>query len=334
MAKRNQTITYIRVITSIFVVAFHSYQPFFYDFGIDNNLPQIGVYKFLFLLMQLFRMPVFFFLSGFVFYYQNSKNNAKFATTMMKKNKRLLLPYLFWSTLGVVVLLPQEISDSINFYLPVQHLWFIQALWGCFIILLALKERVEWPYVLAVALLISITYSYWPRFMCLNAIVRYFVFFALGFYYFKLREVISLKPKYFIILGIILISVYLYTNYYYDFSQVSTWKKGVVAINRVSNALSSFILIVLAYEFFDKSLHMDGDREKPSKLIAFYDIHSYGVYIVHYFIFLNLFKFKEIQSFYKANIVLAPVLMFAFLILSSSCITYMLRKTPYLKRFV
>ncbi len=125
---------FIRAITIILVVIGH-YTP--------ENSPEwyVNLNK----ALHTFRMPVFLFISGFI--YIISRKSDNYGSFIWKKAKRLLLPYYVTSIIVITIkLLTQENAYMQNpvsfdtyfkmFYLPVAgyYLWFIMALLWMFIV--------------------------------------------------------------------------------------------------------------------------------------------------------------------------------------------------------
>lgn len=145
-----------------------------------------------------FHMPLFMFLSGFL--YALSGKGKSYAAFLWKKVKRLLLPYVLVSVLIILIkMLGQNVMNldlknpigPASFYRillgpeAAVHLWFILALWWMFVVV-RLSDGLEWHIaLLAVGLALhylphfipSLTY---PHVFCLNYAAGFFVYFMLG----------------------------------------------------------------------------------------------------------------------------------------------------------
>lgn len=92
-----------------------------------------------------FHMPLFMFVSGYV--YIATKKRSTYGDFLLKKVRRLMVPYLTTSVMVIVIKLLTQGSMSVDnpvtifsfvemFYMPVAgyFLWFIWALWWMFVL--------------------------------------------------------------------------------------------------------------------------------------------------------------------------------------------------------
>ena len=182
------TIEVVRAITIILVVIGH-YSP--------DNAPLW--YNSLLKFIYSFHMPVFLFISGFI--YIATKKEESYLSFLFKKVKRLLIPYFSTSVIIISIKLfsqgnaylenPVTINSYFEiFYLPVAgyFLWFIIALWWMFVITPLFKTRK-----LRLCLfLISAIIAYLPfeptHILCANEFKRMFIYFMLGVTLYDYKE--------------------------------------------------------------------------------------------------------------------------------------------------
>lgn len=153
-----------------------------------------------------FHMPLFFFISGYLYNRHNPCNNlAGYKTNILNKIADLVIPYIIFEFLYVVIgiLMKDEKYSVSNFlksiYEPMSHFWFIYVLFFIYLITPILLYFIRNELLLSVILvLISIfindIYKYSYAFP-LNNILYYMIFFCVGKYFAKNNFNISLNVK-------------------------------------------------------------------------------------------------------------------------------------------
>ena len=137
---RNSSIDTLRGFACILLVAYHVIGPF-PDSGLNV---QNGVLKDVNELLYYIRMPIFTFLSGFVYAWRPFESGWK--TFVSGKIRRLIVPMLFVGTLFALVQIvtPGTNSGVTNWLflhlLPVAHYWFIESLFLLFLLLIPLEH--------------------------------------------------------------------------------------------------------------------------------------------------------------------------------------------------
>ncbi|MBQ9230180.1 MAG: acyltransferase family protein [Prevotella sp.] len=135
----NRQICFLSSFAMLLVVIGHS--------DITDDFKELFIYKWVY----GFHMPLFFFVSGFLFAYTTPKEklgSLNLGTFFKKKLKRLLVPYLFFNTLYFLIKAtlispdqmqhPVELTfDSFLYYTfvnPIGYLWFLPSLIVIFLI--------------------------------------------------------------------------------------------------------------------------------------------------------------------------------------------------------
>ena len=131
--KRLYYITFLQVIGPIFVILGHSI----------NGLPANDILLKIKEIIYVFHMPLFFFISGYLFLYKGGLSNISYKDFMKKKIWRLLFPYF---VLNLIFILPKFLlsgflDDKVNFSISyifrilirprdniLGHTWFLVAL--------------------------------------------------------------------------------------------------------------------------------------------------------------------------------------------------------------
>lgn len=142
-------------------------------------------------------MPLFFFISGCVFGYQEIMNGQKLITSnwVLKKTKRLIIPYLFFGLIYVAPFLVffgyrkglfPYIYNGILLCYDNRHLWFIISLFTIFLVvffinkaLQGLRYRKETIWV--ISLIIYIMRDYFPDIFNLRLSANFLLWFIMGY---------------------------------------------------------------------------------------------------------------------------------------------------------
>lgn len=205
--KRIEEYDVLRVIATICVVIGHScylimggvhYEvPKNSSWVYDSNLFQL--IRFLSGWVYGFHMPLFFLLSGMVFHL---KREGGFWELVKEKARRLLLPYYLC---GYLFMLPVK---RLSGYYSAEdfpqalmkfwhgggdgHLWFLMALFWCFVVFWIIRRAVgskRWPLVLGLALLVQILAGKGSGDLFLfRRGMGYLFWFALGYYFDGFRK--------------------------------------------------------------------------------------------------------------------------------------------------
>ncbi len=186
-----QEIVILRGIGIILVVLGHS------DI-VGQNTPATFLY--LESMVYKFHMPLFMFISGFVFYLTNHQKSVNLSTEFIwKKLYRLILPALVVLTLAFSArfislyikradLGPQLIINFVKMplykeYLPIEFFWFIFTLFYIFCISNILLYCVKQNTMLIVISITLIIFCLWPvsvEFLYIRYISNYLIYFWLG----------------------------------------------------------------------------------------------------------------------------------------------------------
>lgn len=136
-----------------------------------------------------FHMPLFMFLSGFLFGKSNLKDWNVF---VLNKFKRLMGPYFVF---GLLLLYPiciivgdysfsvRDMCSTVFLGVNFKHMWFLEALFIIFIMFYLIRKYiVKYPIVFTfVFVLINFTPSYCPIYFFLPAVATYLLYFHIGF---------------------------------------------------------------------------------------------------------------------------------------------------------
>lgn len=130
------SVSYIRVIAMLLVVLIHCYDLYGSAWNTCNLVP---FYDYMTPMFNYIHLPLFFMISGYLYQKQRTKYQRDKIDFVVKKLKRLMLPYIFWGVLIVLV------SSHVWFELlsGIGHLWFLMTLFVIFLLVHALYPVVE-----------------------------------------------------------------------------------------------------------------------------------------------------------------------------------------------
>lgn len=163
---------------------------------IPDNSPEW--YRMLHDVIYTFHMPLFMFASGYV--YIATKKEISYGQFLMKKIKRLMLPYFVTSAIIISIKILTQGSMSVDnpvtamsylrmFYLPEAgyFLWFIWALWWMFVIVPLFKTPRSRAIFFLLCLVIHYVPMNLPTEFCIAQFKSMLVYFMLGVFVFENR---------------------------------------------------------------------------------------------------------------------------------------------------
>lgn len=148
-------------------------------------------------IIYTFHMPLFMFASGYV--YIATKKDRTYGNFLIKKIRRLMVPYFATSFIVISIKLLTQGSMSVDspvnmwsylrmFYLPEAgaFLWFIWALWWMFVVVELLKSKSSRTFLFVLALVIHyIPMNSLPELFCIAQFKRMILFFMLGIFVYE-----------------------------------------------------------------------------------------------------------------------------------------------------
>lgn len=269
----------------IILVVFGHYVP--------NNCPDwwIMVHD----IIYSFHMPLFMFASGFV-YIATRNVQQSYSTFIVKKIRRLIVPYLVVSFLIISIKLlteshmyvenPKNTMSYIRmFYYPEAgyFLWFIWALWWMFIIIPLFKSKSN----RLILFIISIFFAYIPinvtEILCLAQVKRMFMYFMLGVVVYDWKHMFSYCKKTPIFVYISFFTVLFLFKLY-------RWEETLYIVDTITTLAGIATTISL-------SIYIDKRNSKIKWLLTI-SSSSYIIYLFH----------TTFQGFTKAIIFKIPFL--------------------------
>lgn len=206
-SKRNAVITSVSGFGILLVVLGHSLGvPPDQAASIAEENPSYRIfYKIVVDFIYMFHMPLFFFISGFLYYYSSSNFSSGLVAFLAKKAQRLLIPYFLISTLvyPIKVLLSHLAMRPADFdlagyltsiFIPLQNsiifFWFLPTLFLMMIVSWFLFRKSRYLWLDSTIILVSIvgyfTFDHynltgWASILNIGGVFHNYIFFASGF---------------------------------------------------------------------------------------------------------------------------------------------------------
>ncbi len=296
-----------------------------------------------------FRMPLFFFVSGFVLYKPDFKwtwNNTK--AFICKK----FWPQLFWPTLFLlfycycqgVNFIPSFVSYSRFGYWFTYMLFEFYCLYiliHCILQNIAIRPALRDLFIVMFGFAIMAFSFYINHLMALseksNEIIIaigmqqwfYFIYFVIGS---RLRKYYECYRKYMNkhdILIVICMCVFLLFNMFYD---ILSEKSSLLV-----HLITAFAGIALCFEFFRRNEHVFASNTVVGKIIQYVGRRTLDIYLIHYIVLYSGFRmpFKNIIKEYNPfGELLLSFVVAAMVIVISLIISRVLRMSPIVEKYV
>lgn len=304
--KRDYLFDNLKALLIFLVVLGHMIEPHRYKYE---------VFKFIYISIYAFHMPLFIFISGYF-----SKNLEK---TRENAFKKCIIPYLIWNSLYVILV---SKTFKIMIFQPSWIYWFLLSLflWKFF-----LGEVVKSKYGLLVTVILSLYVGLFPevnRFLSLSRTIVFFPYFILG-YYFKESHLSIIKkiPK---LVSIIGVAILLYVTYalFTKFNISEGFLYGADAYSTLGKsnmegiAIRSFIYIITT----GISIFIISAMTNKKMLISTIGKNTLLIYVLH----------PYVKIFFEKNINMQSTNIFTdiMLIVTASLLTVILLGNDYLNK--
>lgn len=256
-----------------------------------------------------FHMPMFIFISGYIFGYQLEWKRKKinFWNLFQSKIKRLMIPfYIFgflWVLPTMVILgfrdLLHYAIDGFVYALDPRHLWFVMTLFFCYIMFYICRySLIKLHLPITLILIFSLILYIFPfgiAYFQLNNVQEYFLWFSLGYFCFLYKEK---KEIGFVIIALCAILFIITINL----------EENNETILKISSAI---IGIFIFYLISIKSISLNDT--KIGKII---NSNSFGIYLFHpmiiYVLGYKLSKFS-INPIFLTSVIFVATLFLSIL---------------------
>lgn len=303
--KRIEYIDALRGFTMILVVFSHLY------------IPDITPLNKIFI---TFRMPLFFFISGFIAYKANEIwNLSSYTAKLLNKCRIQLIPTLVFGLLFSYIIRNHDLL-TFAFDGYKDGYWFTIVLLGMFIIYYTYNLIISklyagggvWYkniilYVIAIVLWglpyicgvfgISLNNSY-SNLLCLPLLFNYFQFFVLGLIARQFQDKIHqiIENKYFsacIIILFIALFWWLQIDSQHINNSIGLIHRLLLLINIIGRLLVRYLGLIIVYSFFRKYQTSFTQATKIGSSLQYIGRHTLDIYVLHYFFLPNIAPIKE-----------------------------------------
>ncbi len=334
--KKLDEISFIRPILIVLLVLFHAFAPWCGSWRPFEGFQENSVYWWVGKLSYSYMLPMFVFISSYVFAYQRETLGKieNVSQIMVKKFRRLIVPSLLFSIL-YIPLLPKPlfgggifIHNILELLGGLGHMWFLPMLFWCFPLLCMLLKIKSFKIRFAIALIFAIAPTL-PLPLQIGTALTYLFYFLLGYELYRNIENIEDKIKktnLFLVWSLFLIS----------FIGLTILKSEIVdCINGSTIAsklvrLSSTNLATILYSTFGivamlmTAIKYTSSKPLPHRVIKM-GSYCFGVYIFQQFL-LQIVYYHTSLPLYFGNELL-PWIGFVGTLVLSLISSYMLRQT-------
>ena len=249
------------------------------------------------LIFQTFRMPLFFFISGFIAYKDNLNWNFRnYLLGIIKKTKIQLIPTIFFGFIYTYFYLNKNLRDFIIDKSKLGY-WFTISLLEMFFVLYTInllsRKKINKVFIL----IISSTLLYLLKtpfihneflntignILCLHQTFIYFMFFAIGHIASMYKDIFLniLNNKYISAISIVTFFSLSYITFNYD---DAVWNSGLLRIYRfLQGPILGVAGIYCIYNYF--RIHQDSFRSNNfiGKTLQQIGKRTLDIYLLHYF---------------------------------------------------
>lgn len=320
---RLYNITYVRVVVTLFVILFHAYAMYFYS-NLDHgwtDIPYIASYKIFFIVEELVQMPLFTFISGFLFgVLYNQGRYTSFKVFLSKKVQRLIVPYILGAIFYSLVSPFSDGLITLNWFKTIGHLWFLPMLFWCFVFQYLLRNT-NYLVVIILAIFMELIKRQIPNFFCIMGLFHFFVYFSISFYIGK--GVVKMPRNNLLLMVIAIVGSFLAiifdealkdnTDCYISQITPIVWNYNALTklMAHLVLTLTSLSFCVLIINFSKKII------APPNYLFSRLDRTSLGMYIVHLPIMGFISNLSIVRTYAGEHYVLYPIFMFLFIYIVS-----------------
>lgn len=241
-------------------------------------------YKLIHDVIYTFHMPLFMFASGYV--YIATKKNIGYGDFLVKKIKRLMIPYLITSVIVISIKMLTQGNMSVDnpvtwisylrmFYLPEAgaFLWFIWALWWMFVLLPIFKTQKSRTILFLICLIIHYETITLPKEFCIAQCKDMLVFFTLGIFAFENSHICNFLRNYSLSKVILAIVTFIVCEYLY-FSNISS-----DMLKTTLNILLPYVGIFFVIEI--SKLICKYQKIGRNHILIIISMSSYIIYLFH-----------------------------------------------------
>lgn len=333
----------IRPTLILLLVTYHSFAPWCGSWSEFEGFVPNESYKLIARLAYSFMLPMFVFISGYVWSYQRESLNKieTFENLLKKKLKRLYVPSLIFSTLYIIAFDFKRFGGGGNYISLIKdissgyaHLWFLPMLLWCFMIsypIINIKTKLYQCVVVFVLWFLSV--FDFP--LQLSSAFYFLLYFFIGYNYRNFaRKVINITSLNIVILwliyAIVYISMTLLNRYVISYFDVESVDSSIV-FNCFYNFIRTSYGIIGVVAMFMSARFIISRWNVPSMFIMIGD-YCMGVYIFQQFVLHYLYYCTELPLLLGSD--LLPWIALIITIALSLLLSIVLRSTYWGRQLV
>lgn len=349
--KRLEWIDAMRGFTMILVVAYHVAQSSFGEsFKTSSSMP----------FLVIFRMPLFFFISGFLAYKASLVWDFRTFVSMSGKKLRVqLVPTVVFATLAAGILSPKPFLDAMEYtyhslykggYWFTLVLLYMLLVYYVFAYLESKLPRKSWiPVTLLFVTSLCVYEScYLPKYFSwawgsksprpvwlvdtsLFQLMEYFPFFVFGNivhrYWSQAQKIMDSKWFYPILVAVVIFFTMDYLK----------WHNLKFEWRNFSSTMAKFLLLTMVFMYFRHYEKYFTQFTLIGKCLQYIGRRTLDIYMLHYFFLPNLPHIGEFFDQHRRNFAIDTTasIVVALLVIAFSIITSnILRVSPFLKKYL
>lgn len=311
----SDNLTFYRVVAMTMVVLYHCTCYYAHPTWPFGEGPYNPVLKIITTLMGGIHMPVFVFISGYLYWMLKAKGHYDNLSLFYKnKTLRLLVPYLVMG--GAMLIIFNQFYNLNSALYGICHLWFLLMLFGLFIlapIVWYFMERIKNDRIATVA--VNASFLLYPIFCDVNLLqitkVFYFLPFFLIGYIIQRRGRKELYRDCVFWLSIVSVMVILFVTC-----------QRTLFIDKIIREFASYFVIIIVSIIPNISI-----PNKYKKIINNFSDNSMGIYLVHHVIISYIVMIPTVKLFIdNINSYIGAILLFGCAFLSSWLLSILLNK--------
>jgi fucose 4-O-acetylase-like acetyltransferase len=321
MKKRNYNLVFIRFLAIIIVMFGHSIIIYDSNWGLYTSIYSSNLLVFIKHIINYIQMPIWFGLSGYLYYF-SIKKKEHFKVVFLKKLKKLIIPFFmiglfYFMPIRYIINYENFVNNSLTYNIwhnlilgfDNGHLWFLPTLFFIFLIFFFDKVNNKClDFITFIILLFFNMMSYKFSTYLLN-ISFYSLFFFIGILFNKYNLKASNRVYYLFILLIILIVYNILSS------------NNILNLNSIPN-LNSIILTLVQVISLIVIFKIDYTKLAKINIINSISENSYGMYLFHSPIIY--FTFKYLPNINPLFVIFINFIIFGFI---SYFLTHIIRKT-------
>lgn len=331
--KKLYDVVILRSFAIVMVVAYHAYGLVYWGLFPEMTERFKDLYYDVNEYVVNFRMPLFVFISGYLFSFLE-REKGKYPTFMAllkNKFKRLIVPYLIFSTIYLLT-----IDGGFDWRTLMSgdcaHLWFITMLFWCFIFT-RLFSMIPWSRnryfsmaLLALSFMVSFIDAPNVNFLGINNISEWFFWFYLGHtvspYRGQLFSCLSRKKVWLLAFALVYMLELLYTI---KFVESAEQRSGFMRLAHLS-----VVLLI----WYVTNWAINNSSKKWYDNVVFKELNrtSYGIYVLHFWLQQYLIsspvkRLLHMEAFAEEHAIIFPFLFFIVSLMTSYIGAKILLKT-------